>query len=92
MKQQFETFRVLGAYDTGNLTSKEPSCFNGNVSIKKYRITIEEVEEPKEVYEQRLQKLWDECDNSHHLKPLRSEAKNIGYELVGDAGKNKPKK
>jgi hypothetical protein len=92
MKKQFETFRVLGVYDTNNLTNKEPSCFNGNVSIKKYQITIEEVEEPKEVYEQRLQKLWDECDNFHHWDPLKKEAKNIGYELVGDAGKNKPKK
>jgi hypothetical protein len=92
MKQQFETFRTLGSYETSNITEKEPSCFNGFVRIKKYRITVEELEELKEVYEQRLQKLWDECDNWHHWKPLQSEAKKIGYELVGSAGKNKPKK
>ena len=92
MKKQFETFRVLGAYDTNNLTSNEPSCFNGDICIKKYRITVEEIEEPKEIYEQRLQKLWDECNNWHHWDPLKKEAKKIGYELVGNAGKNKPKK
>ena len=92
MKKQFETFRDIRDYELNNLTQKEFSCFNGFVRIKKYRITIEEIEEPKEVYEQRLQKLWDECDNWHHWEPLQSEAKKIGYELVGSAGKNKPKK
>ena len=91
MKKQFETFKLLGSYEQLNLTAKEPSCFNGNVRIKKYRITIEEVEETKEVYEKRLQKLWDECDNFHHWDPLKKEAKKIGYELVGNAGKNKLK-
>jgi hypothetical protein len=38
---------------------------------------------------ERLQKLWDECDNHHHWTPLRNTAKQIGYELQGSAGSRK---
>ena len=86
----FETFKEIGSYEIGNLTHKEPSSFNGNIRIKKYKVTIEEIIEPKEVYEQRIQDLWDKCNNLHHWKPIHDKAKQLNYELKGNAGnKNK---
>lgn len=82
-----ETFRELGSYYLSELQKDEPTSFNGNVQIKKYRITIEEIVEPVEVYEKRLQELWDNCDNHHHWNPLKYEADKIGYTLIGEAGK-----
>lgn len=82
----FETFRKIGDYEQQFLTKKEPSCFNGSVSFRKYKVTIEPIEEPKEVLAERLQKLWDECDNLHHWTPLKNAAREIGYELKGGAG------
>lgn len=89
MSKSFETFKSISQYEISNLTRVEPSAFNGNVEIKKYRVTIEEITESTEVYHQRLQKLWDECDNHHHWNPLKSMAKKFGYELKGSAGKDR---
>ena len=82
----FDTFRKIGLYEQHNLQSKEPSCFNGSVSIRKYKVTIEPIEESNDILAERLQKLWDECDNHHHWTPLKNAAKQIGYELKGSAG------
>lgn len=82
----FDTFRRLDLYDQHNLQNREPSCFNGNIRICKYKITIEPIEEPNEILCERLQKLWDECDNSHHFDPLKRAALQLGYELKGAAG------
>jgi hypothetical protein len=82
----FETFKKISAYDESNLRQKDASCFNGMVRIHKFKVTIEPIEEPKEVLAERLQKLWDECDNSHHWTPLHKAAKEIGYELKGSSG------
>lgn len=77
----FETFRAIGAYEMGNLRQEDPSCFNGNVQVKRYRVTIEEIEEPDDVIAARIQKLWDECKNHHHWSPLQAVAKRHGLEL-----------
>ena len=82
----FETFRKIGSYEQHSLQSNEPSCFNGCVNIRKYKVTIEPIEEPNEVLAERLQKLWDECDNHHNRLPLKNIAKEVGYELKGNAG------
>ena len=76
-----ETFRKIGSYEMSNLKSNEATCFNGNVNVRKYKVTIELVEEPNDVIIERLQKLWDECDNYHHWTPLRIEAKKYNYEF-----------
>ena len=81
-----ETFRQVGDYELGNLLAREPSCFNAIVSFRKYKITIELVDEPNEVLAKRLQKLWDECDNYHNWTPLKSAAKSIGYEFINRPG------
>ncbi len=76
-----ETFRELSPYLQRELERENPSCFNGDVSVKKYRITIEEISEPISVIAERLQKLWDESNNIHHRDPLRAAAAQIGYSL-----------
>jgi|SRR5688572_1059733 len=88
-KIEFETFRQIGSWEIGNLERKEPTSFNGSVNFKKYKVTIEEVIEPNEVYAKRIQKLWDECDNNHHWTPLKQAANSVGYILIGEAGKNR---
>jgi len=87
----FETFRKIGSYEQSNLQSKDASCLNGVVRIRKYKVTIEPIEETKEILAERLQKLWDECDNWHHWTPLKTVAMQIGYELKGDAGSMRKK-
>ena len=82
----FETFREIMKHDENNLTSKNPTCFNGWVKVKKYKVTVELINEPKEVLEQRLQELWDNCDNMHHWQPLKKVAGELGYILKGNAG------
>lgn len=81
MKMVFETFRRMGTYDQMQLCEKEPSCFNGQVNIRKYRVTVETIDESKEVLAERLLKLWRECDNHHHWLPLQTVAKDLGIEL-----------
>lgn len=86
-----ETFREVGDYELKgySFNNKEPSCFNGRVSIKKYKITVEVIEEPIEVYQERLEKLWIECDNHHHWGPLEMAAKSINYNFKGERGSQK---
>lgn len=83
-----ETFRKIGDYELNgySFNNDKPSCFNGVVSIKRYRVTIEIIEEPVEVYQERLQKLWDESDNHNHWHPLEIAAAEIGYKLKGSPG------
>ena len=84
-----ETFREISGYDLIGFTQDKSSCFNGIVRIEKYKITIEKIEESKEVYKERLQKLWDECDNIHHWTPMREKAKQLGVVIEGSAGSKK---
>ncbi len=85
-KLSIETFRNVGNYELQSLLQKEPSCFNGSVKIKKYRVTIELVDEPDTVYTERIQHLWDYSKNYHDHTPLLNAAKSIGYQLKGERG------
>lgn len=90
---EFSTFRRLGSFEVGNLQHKEPSCFNGIVAIRSYVVTVNLVEEPVEVLQERLLKLWRECDNMHHYGPLQAAAAKLNYvlptELLGVDRKKK---
>ena len=78
----FEMFGSPGwTLDSIVLAKQKPNAFNGEVDILKYRITVEVVNEPVEAYQERLQKLWDECDNHHHVGPLETMATIFGYRL-----------
>lgn len=87
--KEWVSFNPINSYHIIQL--HEPSTFNGNVRVNKYRIICELIEEPIEVIHERLQKLWDECDNSHHWTPIRNKAKEYGYELQGSAGSKRKK-
>lgn len=78
---QFETFRSIGGWEVSRLKQDEPSCFNGGVSVRKYRVTIELVDEPAEAIRARIQALWDKCDNPHHWGPLHAAAAKYGLTL-----------
>jgi hypothetical protein len=87
-----ESFRSVGDYELNNMRHSEPSCFNGIVSVRRYRITVEEIEEPKQVIAERLEKLWVESDNHHHWQPLQNAAARIGYTFKGECGSKKKAK
>jgi len=92
LPHSFETFRKPGAYAESQLKDSEPSCFNGGVSVRRYRVTFEEIEEPKDALIQRLRKLWAECDNHHHWGPLQAEAAKLGITLSHDDIKPRKRK
>jgi len=81
--RSFETFRKIGVFEEGQLRQEEPSVWNGNVSVVKYRVTVEIVEEPIEEIHARIQKLHNESTNPHHLMPLKQAATKFGYTIKG---------
>lgn len=86
-----ETFMDIGDWEFVRMRQSEPSAFNGYVRVKKYRITVEQIEEPIEVIQERLEKLWAESDNHHHRDPLRIQADSIGYEFKSAFGSERKK-
>jgi len=78
---KFETFKEFSNYEIRNLTRCEPSCFNGDVQVIKYKVTIQVVKESDDIIKARIQKMWDECENHHHWTPLKATAKKYGLEL-----------
>lgn len=84
--EKIETFKNPSGYSLNQLVKKEPGCVNGLVNVERYEVTSVKIKEPKEVYRKRLQKLWDECENHHHWAPLKTKAKELGVELIGNAG------
>lgn len=85
-----ETFHDVGQYDLSRMSQDEPSCWNGIVRVRRYRVTAELIDEPVEIIHERLLKLWHDCDNWHQWDPLRGVAKEYGLELdIADVGKNK---
>jgi len=90
--KQIETYRNPG-WELDNLSksSPEPYCFNGVVAFKRYKITVEIIEEPVEVYQERLELLWVKCDNHHHWLPLQAAASSIGYTFKGERGSQRKK-
>lgn len=88
-----ETFDPPQNYQLDRMVLRtEPSAFNGIVKFKKYRIIVEEVVEPVEILQERLEKLWVESDNHHHWQPLTQAAISIGYTFKGQHGSQRPKK
>lgn len=89
---EFDTFMRPGAWLVAQMKKDEPCAFNGIVEVQKYRVTIETVDESVQVIHERLQKLWDECDNyHHHWEPLKQAAARYGYELQGQQGSKRKK-
>ena len=76
---QFETFRLIDRYQQRALTRNEPSVFNGVVEVKRFCVTVEEIQEPEEVICARLQRLWDENENLHNSRDLLRIAREYDY-------------
>ena len=75
-----ETFSVPQiAFPADN--KAEPYCWDSEVFIHKYRITIERIEEPIEVLQARLQKLKDESKNMHHRDAIWKKATELNIVL-----------
>lgn len=86
VRVEFETFRRPAPYTIHDLKDDAPS-FSGlgaDVSVRKYRVTIDLVEEPVEVIHARLIELWETCDNHHHWRSLKHEAARYGLVLSMD--------
>jgi hypothetical protein len=69
----------LGSVEHGN--NQSPSAFNGTVRFRRYRVSVDEIDEPDQVLIDRLRKLWAECDNHHNLSPIQQAAAQFGIEL-----------
>lgn len=70
-----------------------PFCINETVGIFKFKITVEQVDEPAEVLQERLRDLWRKCANHHHFTHMKQMGKALGIELAADElGKEKPAK
>jgi hypothetical protein len=68
-------------WELDRLAMRGPSAFNGGVQIRRYRVTVELIDEPIEVLRERLRKLWRESENNtHHRHPMREVAKQLGME------------
>lgn len=76
-----EVFGMPSDAILSRLGEQEPNIWNGEVHVKKYRVTIEEIEEPKEVLRERLQKLYDKPGHISNAKNIQEEAKRLGIEL-----------
>jgi hypothetical protein len=59
----------------------EPSVFNGDVRVERYRVTIERIEEPAEVLRDRLKALLEQRGHIDRPKAIRAEAKRLGIDL-----------
>lgn len=68
-----------------------PNVWNGEVHVRQYIVTIERMEEPKEVIRARLQKLFEESENHHEWGPLQGAAHSVGVELAGSPGAKRKK-
>ena len=60
-----------------------PRVFNGFCLIRKFRVTVEEVEENEEVLRERLRDLWNRrselrLGHSDNINAMMKEAKRLG--------------
>jgi len=66
---------------------KVPTCFNGMIRLQRYRITVEEVDEPIEVQRERLIHMWRTSErNHHHWSPFKAVANQLGMDFERDLG------
>lgn len=80
-KDVIETYRDPRGFWLNEVLQKEPSAFNSQVRVRKYRVTVELIDEPDDVIRDRIQKLWNECTNHHQWPSLRAQAKKYGLTL-----------
>ena len=77
----FETFRNMSEnYWKNSLKQDKPSSVN-SLSYRKYKVSIELIEETSEVLIERLLDLLSKTTNHYHASPIKSELRRLGYEI-----------
>jgi hypothetical protein len=79
-----ETFRDP-EWAVRSMVSDRPSAINF-LSYRRYRITVEEIDEPTEVLVARLQDMWERADGLREAERIGTEAQHLGASLVGLPG------
>jgi hypothetical protein len=73
MKKEFETYSNLeNSYTLNQLKKDEPSNINF-LEYRKYKVTVELVDEPKDILLGRLEKLLEESKGWNKTKRIKSE-------------------
>ena len=79
--KKIEVFGLPNDRVLAQLGKTEPNVWNGEVSVKRYRITVEEIEEPAEVLKERLQALLKRRGHIDDVDAIRAEANRLGITL-----------
>jgi hypothetical protein len=58
----------------------EPAYWNFLV-LRRYRVTVELIDEPRDVLVERLRKLWRQDSNAHHSDTFKEAAEELGIVL-----------
>lgn len=79
--KQLEVFGLPNDYVLSQLGKTEPNIWNGQVSVKRYLITVEEIEDSAEDLKERLQSLLRQRGHIDNANSIRAEAKRLGITL-----------
>jgi hypothetical protein len=78
---KIEVFGMPSEYALNSLGKTEPNVWNSKVNVKRYRITVEEIDESKEVIKERLLEMLKQRGHISHPQSIREEAKRLGIDL-----------
>jgi hypothetical protein len=64
----------------------KPAVFNGMCLIRRYKVTVEEIQEPVEVLQERLKTIWGNrralrITHGSNINAMKEEAEILGIEL-----------
>lgn len=79
--KQIEVFGLPSDYLLNQLGKKEPNVWNGDVSVERYRVIVEKIEDSPEILKKRLQVLFKMGGHTSNRQSIREEAKRLGIEL-----------
>lgn len=79
-KTEFETYGDPTHF-IERLVTEKPSALNNIIRVQRYRITVELIEEPKEVLKCRLLELSNEGGHIDRRKRIRAAASKLGITL-----------
>lgn len=82
VRREFVTFRPVDGYQIGQMEQAVPSSFNSMARVRKYRVTVELVDEPIETIRARIVDLWERCVNHHEWDSIRTEAARYDLDLT----------
>lgn len=82
VRREFVTFRNVDTYAIGQMTQDAPSSFNGMARVRRYRVTVELLDEPIETIRARIVDLWERCNNHHQWGGIEAEAARYGLDLT----------